>query len=677
MLCCGLLSASLPVQAATVTKLQAHYSEGQVFLAWQNVSATGQAYKVYRSTVAFTSADQFNASTYIGQVRDSSGKNIRRSRIEQIPIYYRWKVNTEPLGPNIGLYVVTCTEQGQFYYAVTVLDLATGIEDFTLLPGKNTLTTPVTESVAYPQPVWQDSVVWNNGDIVHYYAQFGDNRQNMYRRPFNNVGSFGYNFFQIRRGQAERYPLFVFLEGLKKNALKGNGLDEFDNITDCYIISLDDWIPYPNGYDQDAGKTTSWIGYHENYDIYSSNNPVPTSGVVVAYTQHRIIHTIEWARKYLPIDTTRIFLVGVSTGGYGALVTAAIIPEKITGVYAIAHPTALKSGDGWHEQLWGSAATNLKSNVPDMSNPFDSLRIFDLMNTKKLFQKNYNRSLPHIWCVHGKQDGTVGWNDKPSFYDSAQLYKMPVVMFWDRRKHNGDEAKWLDSETMIPYQMLVSNQAYPAFSNCSANGNPGSGKKNDGDNYGTINGLLTWSEVAETKCSFSARLFLKDYIAGGQMQANQSSTCTADVTLRRLQAFKAQPGRTIYWYNYDDAGVLVQSGTIISQQGVPYTVPGVNISKSGNLLELKFGTCLNRETEQQPMDVQIVRYGGGWQLVATCAAAQQAHVRISDPWGRHQQQQEWQLQAGTQRLPLEFPVPSVYVVELQVGEQRWHWKVTD
>ncbi|MCS6917257.1 MAG: hypothetical protein RMK52_02680 [Chitinophagales bacterium] len=674
---CQVFLPSSP-HAATVTKLQAQWRDGQVFLAWQNVGVTGQAYKVYRSTTAFVSPDQLNASNYIGQVRDSSAKNIRRSRLEQMPVFFRWQPGGEPLGANIGLYVVTCTETGQFYYAITVLDLASGIEDKTLLPGKNTLISPVSESVAFPLPVWQDSVIWSNGDVVHYYTQFGDNRHNQYRRVMNNVGSFGYNFIQIRRGQAERYPLFIFLEGLQKNAIKGNGLDEFENITNCYILSLDDWIPYPNGYGTDAGKSTSWVGYHEGYDIYSSNNAVPTSGVVMAYTQHRIIYTIEWARKYLPVDTTRIFLVGVSTGGYGAIITACMIPEKITGVYAIAHPSALMSDDGWHAQLWGTTSQNLKTNVPDMSNPFDSLRIFELMNLKKLFQKNVHRSLPHIYCVHGKQDATVGWKDKPGFYDTAQLYKMPAVFFWDRRKHNGDEAQWLDSETMIPYQSLALNVAYPAFSNASVNGNPGSGKKNDGDNYGTINGLLTWSDVSETKCSFSVKLFLKDYIAGGQLQANQPTTCTADVTLRRLQAFKAQPGRTIYWYNYDASGALVQSGTIVSQQGVPHTVPGVTISKDGNRLELKFGTCLTRETQETVApEAHVQRYGGGWQLVISVQKPQDIKLRITDPWGRYQQQQDWHLEAGTQRLPLEFPVPSVYVVELQAGSWRWQWKITD
>ncbi|MCS6991079.1 MAG: alpha/beta hydrolase [Chitinophagales bacterium] len=665
------------IHAATVTKLQAHYRDGQVFLAWQNVTATGQAYKVYRSSTPFTSADQLNSTTYIGQVRDSSSKNLRRSRLEQMPIYFRWQPNGEPLGSNIGLYVVTCTETGLFYYAVTVMDLASGVEDKTLLSGKNTLINPVSETVAFPLPVWQDSVVWSNGDVVHYYAQFGDNRQNVYRKPFNNVGSFGYNFFQIRRGQAERYPLFVFLEGLQKNAIKGNGLDPFDTLSNCIILSLDDWIPYPDGYHEEAGKSTGWVGYHTGYDIYVSDNPIPTSGVVMAYTQHRIIHTIEWARNYLPVDTTKVFLVGVSTGGLGALITAALVPEKITGVYAIAHPTALKSGDGWHQQLWGTASTNLKTNVPDMSNLNDSLRIFDLMNIKKLFMKNYHRSLPHIWCVHGKQDATVGWSDKPSFYDTAQLYKMPAVFFWDRRKHNGDEAKWLDTETLIPYQQLALNVAYPAFSNCSVNGNPGNGKKNDGDAFGTINGLLAWSEVSETKCSFSVKLYLKDYVVGGQLQANQPTSCSADVTLRRLQAFKAQPGRTIYWYNYDASGNLVQSGTITSQQGVPHTVPGVQISKAGNRLELKFGTCLSREAEPEGLEATLRRYGGGWQLVVSTAQPQDALIRFTDPWGRLQQHQEIFLDAGTQHIALEFPLPSLYVVELQVGQQRWHWKVTE
>ncbi len=671
----GLMN-TVTVEAAIVTKLQANYRDGQVFLAWQNPNLTNQLYKVYRSTVAFTSADQLNSANYIGEVRDSSSKNLRRSRIEQKAIFYRWQAQSEPLPSHIGLYVVTCTENGHFYYAVTVTDLATGVEDKTLLPSKNTLSNPVSEFVAFPQPVWQDSVIWGS-DVAHMYVQFGDNRQSLYQRTFNGQGSYGYNFFLIRRGQTERYPLYVFLEGIRQNALVGNGLDEFANITNCYIMGLDDWIPYPDGYGTDAGKTTSWVGYHEHYDMYSANNPTPSSGRVVIYTQHRIIHSIEWARKYLPIDTNRIYLVGVSTGGFGALITANLIPEKIAGMYVVAHPSALQSGDGWHTQLWGLASTNLKTNVPDFKVRTDTIRIMNLMNISYLFGRNVHRALPPIYGVYGKNDNTVGWKDKPAFFDSAQAYGVPAVFYWDQRQHDGTNANFLDSETMPPFASMASNLTYPVFTKNSSNGTPGNGKKNNGDAYGTINGLMHWQMLEETKCSLRMHLSLKDYYVGGQLASNQPESCTTDITFKRLQTFKPQPGKAISWYHYDAAGTLIQSGTYTPQSGTPVTLSGISVNKSGNTLVLKFGNCLSRlEPEQyQPLTATWFPTPTGWKGHVYAPQESKAELRLMNVMGQEVERRRLHLSEGENILSIDVDHGQLWFVELRMADSKTSWKL--
>jgi hypothetical protein len=68
-------------QAYTVTDLKATYHNGQVFLTWTCPIAVNLKYNVYRSTTKITSITQLNSSTYIGNVRDSSCKNIRLSQV--------------------------------------------------------------------------------------------------------------------------------------------------------------------------------------------------------------------------------------------------------------------------------------------------------------------------------------------------------------------------------------------------------------------------------------------------------------------------------------------------------------------------------------------------------------------------------------------------------------------
>jgi hypothetical protein len=84
--------------------------------------------------------------------------------------------------------------------------------------------------------------------------------------------------------------------------------------------------------------TPIWFGYHENFNIYSNDNPVPTSGIIKLYSQHRYIQQMEWVKETFPIDASQVYTVGVSAGGYGAQLTAAIIPEEIAAVYTLLNP---------------------------------------------------------------------------------------------------------------------------------------------------------------------------------------------------------------------------------------------------------------------------------------------------------------------------------------------------
>jgi hypothetical protein len=46
-----------------------------------------------------------------------------------------------------------------------------------------------------------------------------------------------FNFYLINRGNATIYPLFAFYEGLLENSIKGNGIDSFQNVSNCYILA--------------------------------------------------------------------------------------------------------------------------------------------------------------------------------------------------------------------------------------------------------------------------------------------------------------------------------------------------------------------------------------------------------------------------------------------------------
>lgn len=54
-----------------------------------------------------------------------------------------------------------------------------------------------------------------------------------------------------------------------------------------------------------------------------------------AWQPGRIWRIVEWAKKHYPVDTTRIYVYGMSLGGYGTIDLAATYPDRIAAAMAI------------------------------------------------------------------------------------------------------------------------------------------------------------------------------------------------------------------------------------------------------------------------------------------------------------------------------------------------------
>ena len=94
--------------------------------------------------------------------------------------------------------------------------------------------------------------------------------------------------------------------------------------------------------------------------------------------------------------------------------------------------------------------------------------------------------------------------------------------------------KWRDPRYLVSFSL---RESYPAFSNFSLNDNPGSGDPEEGDITGYMNFGLEWKDILDEKEQYAATIF----IAAGK----PILPTTVDVTLRRLQQFKAKPGEII------------------------------------------------------------------------------------------------------------------------------------
>ncbi|MBA3647073.1 MAG: prolyl oligopeptidase family serine peptidase [Chitinophagales bacterium] len=591
--------------AFTVNQLQSLYQDGQVFLTWKSPDKTNLRYNVYRSSTPINTKNDLKHSQYIGDVRDSSSRNVRLSSVKGKTVFIKLKADAAPLKSNNGLYVITCTSSGSFYYAVTVITLSDNFEDKTINPGSNSLSVGVMEMVADPQPIYQDSAIWKTGDVAKYYAQFATNQNTPHYPAMCNQGSYVYNFYVIKRGNFIHQPLFVFYEGLLENSIKGNGLGQFENktITNCTIMGCDDWLPGPdNGTGPQSGDKTFWIGYHENFDMYTDSNPTSKTGTIRTYTQTRLIHTILWADKYLSVDSNKVYLVGVSAGGFGVLITANIIPDKIAAVYAVVPPVHGGTSTDEDTQLYGTAEANLPTDVlnPDTG---DSIRIWDLMELRHMVDVNKRRGLPILFTVHGKNDETITWTTKPSFYDSLKVSHQGTTFFWDQRDHDGKGANFLDNETTPAFYLYNSTKSFPVFSNCSINQNPGSGDPANGDPYGAINGYLDFdSSIVDQPCTWSGRIFLKKMYVNGVVQPAYKN-CTADITLRRLQYFVPIEGSTVKWSNYNSVNKRVQHGSLVYAGGA-ITITGIKITDAGNKIEFDISNCSRNSEPKRSVNLK-------------------------------------------------------------------------
>ncbi|MCS6990284.1 MAG: hypothetical protein NZL95_00270 [Chitinophagales bacterium] len=576
-----------------MTELTGFYRSGQVFLTWKNPGALNLQYNLYRSTEPIVDPAHLNSSTYRGFVRDYSGKNVRKSTLKNKDFYYVITEGQSALASDRGLYVATSTHNGTFYYAVTVTDLTTGIEDKTLILGGNSLLYGIQEQVAKPQPVLQTITNQSNGDISYEYVIWGDNHSSPLWPAFNNVGSFGYLFTLQKRGNAEGQPLFV--QFADQSPLKKISSDLCSN---CNMLQPDDWLP--------NGSNTYWIGYNNSYNMYVPNylNPIVTSGVVHTFTQKRLREILLWARRQPGVDSNRVYFRGKSHNGFGALITALNNPDIVSAFYVIVAPVFYKTVNGdRREHTFCKASSNLPTDVT-YPGTNDSILIWDFTDARTYYNMHKNAHIPFGQGIHGRNDTKIGWVGSIFWYDTLNRYPHGGLWYWDRRKHNGNQADFTDAETFPDFLRFANNKSYPAFCFSTSNHNPGNGSASNGDPYGAYNAYMDWdhTSIVDNPCSYSIYCFLRTFYKGGVADSRQFDTCRADLILRRTQQFKPLSGQTLNWFNIDDDGTILESGSFVYTGG-PVTIPKVKFFKSGstivvNIVTQNLGPCNSKTTSE-------------------------------------------------------------------------------
>jgi len=560
--------------AQTVTNLQAQHRNGQTFLTWDNASASGASYRVYRAATPFTQASDLSADKRLGTAAGNSSANTRLSGILNTTSYFRIDESASPLAAQNGLFVHTVMAEGNFYYAVTVV--VNNQEVSTLTAGQNTLAAPAPEATGNPAPVLQQTTL-QNGRNYEVYAHWVSPAGHAAYPAMTTGASVAFNFALLKRGTAAQHPLLIRLHARGGNFLTGA----------VGTTNADEWLLSPDDYLPNDIRNTFWYGYHENFD-FQTGQGVPSSGVVQDYTVRRIRWLLDWVLRTFPIDRNRVYMTGGSMGGIGSFFLSMMMPDKIAAIYTtvpkfdFSFLTDPNPANIWNagspertagDRMWGTVATNLPSS--------EGLPVYDRLNAGVLARRLANTSLPVMIAFNGKNDTIVGWAEKIGFYRAMEESRHGGYFFWDSRTHNGQGAEWQPQQSNSILYRFRLNQSYPAFSRANSNENPGDGHATSGDAVGSINGYLSWDEnIVDTADRYEITVRLTDLQSTlGAMRAPDSAT--VDITPRRLQSLTVAAGQVFNFENRDSTGQVVQQGQITADRLGLLTVPQFRVTRNG------------------------------------------------------------------------------------------------
>ncbi|MBA3649106.1 MAG: T9SS type A sorting domain-containing protein [Chitinophagales bacterium] len=605
-------------QAAKVTNLVTTYRNGQTFAVWKIITGYTGFYYVYRSTSPITNANIDNA-TYLGRTPydfsfnyylDLSFKNIQSAPSRYLVINNN---PTQKLDATQGLFVATCGQNKTYYYAVTS-DNANGNEDRTITPGANATTNGVAESIAPIKGILQiaGTPLINEPSLLYdAYVVFGGNVTTTYTPTMTNEGCLDFNYGIVKDKKAANPNGITFF-------YYGGGGNAYTNCNDEVIdgmwkLSLEDDIPNFN-WDATNGENTKWIGYNENFDVYTAgpSTPWPTTGTDHLYALSRIKWTYDWLVATFPteIDFTKVYGQGSSEGTTGALLFAYNFPDLVAAVSVTVakvnghflyddNPSCKWNLNGTTRKkqniFIGDYIHNLPTDYPKLKGS-GNYKMYDMMDFNVLLKDQQKTSLPIVTMVSGKNDDVTCWDEKIPYYETVNNNQSGGFYFWDLRSHNSG-SEMIPDQSTATFLRYRTDLSYPAFSNCSADGYPGdtinpNPPYYDGDSIGTKYGTLDWidTSIHETKTSWQGIIYSHQFkLKNGQMfPFNLPQTSTTDITLRRLQKFKNVANNTkICMDNYKNGKIIQTKSITYSTSTGLITFKGVKINQgAGDLIKI-------------------------------------------------------------------------------------------
>lgn len=513
--------ATAKASAPLASDLRAEARHGQIFLTWQeNEAPAGTTLNVYVSSQPITTVASARRIGHHVELRSANDwwedpAAFTKGAASGPPKGYRLQAGGERLDPSRGLFVHTITADANplRYFAVTHSD-PDGREHAEVAAGVNSTREGIKAAAAPVEAVWQREGAAppvgagrGKGLWLNLHGKSGVIRDSEYLL-----------FGDATMGWREGLPF--------KFSVRVQG--------DEIIIRPTDraWINRPFEEARDSGAKaiwTFWYGY--NSKIY--DRAAMADGVVTNYTERRLLWILEWVNRHYGTDRNRWYCSGGSMGGCGTISFAWRHPELFAALHAhvpIVSLTYLGSGSAHRlEPMTGFApitqAVMTNENVP----------LLERMNSVS-YVNAATADLPYLFVVNGRQDNSIPWQNNPPFYRALNQSAQGHAVFWDDGRHDTagknapkDVAGW--TRRFLRFRL---DESFPAFTNTSANRNPGNGDPKDGDVIGWMNRGMDWRDIEDQTDHYAITL-AADF-------PDIAYPVQTDVTLRRVQRFKPATG---------------------------------------------------------------------------------------------------------------------------------------
>ncbi len=564
-------------EADVVSQLNARHRSGQTFLTWPETSQTAR-YNIYRHSQPITT-NTLPSATLLNRRWGSLGPDtsVNRYATADVPANFVIEDLSAPLSSDTGLFVYTIPEgeQAQAYYAVT--SIVNGLENTRIVPGVNSLASPVQEASATPIPILTSSINEGKGRIYTQYMDYSNWNPTFNGYAYSYVVTLPHNYDPSRQ-----YPLQLYLHAY------GSGYQLLPQTEyDWEFIKV---VPSDLGSAQNTTHTW-WYGFAADHN-YETNGSIPATGVIENFTEQRVLAAVREVvnNNGINVNPELIHVIGNSMGASGALALGMRYPDVFAGIYASQPMTNYSTSPLFQRdfaQVWGERANNLPivNAGPDSGSISDydingrsPTRVWNWMNHFEQLIRRSGDSFSYLMVDHGKADGTIDWNTQGQPL-SRILTEAKVGFSANAYENVGHSWQAFGAVVTSMFGLGFSDNApwkypnslsFPSITNATGSSSINPGATNDS----RYNINIEWSTPANAFDRNIVDTPNQYQISLRSLDAQQ----TASITPRNTQQFDVGPNEQCSWsVSRVSNNQLLQTGTVIADQNGLVTVDRVFI----------------------------------------------------------------------------------------------------